>query len=61
MELSFFYKHAGLITLHTRGKWAFHLFPSWKHWKWGHSVEPYMFCLDYWGCGPLFLAARCNV
>jgi hypothetical protein len=65
MELSFFYKHAGLITLHSQEKWAFHLFPSWKHWKWGHSFDSWLmrcygFKLDYWGLGPLFLVAKLN-
>jgi hypothetical protein len=63
MELSFFYKHAGLISLHSRSKWAFHLLPTWGHWKWGHSIDSWLTAnygvrMDYWGLGPLFLAVR---
>ncbi len=61
MELTFFYRRAGLVSLCSIGNWAIHLFPSRKHWKWGHSVEEYQQCLDYWGLGPLLLVARCNI
>lgn len=57
MEFSFFYRHAGLVSVHF-GDWAVHLFPSPKFWKWGHSIEPYAQCMDYWGFGPLLLVCK---
>ena len=26
-----------------------------KHWMWGRYTEPYDLCLEYFGCGPLFM------
>ena len=60
MSISFFWKHAGLISIWKDDKysWAFHLFPERTFWIWG--------CRDSWydgpmkdcGFGPLFLYSR---
>ncbi len=60
MGVSFFYRHAGLVSVFIRERWAVHLLPRPTHWKWGHSVDPYVLCMDYWGLGPLLLIARLN-
>jgi hypothetical protein len=56
--IDFFYKSAGLVSIHT-DKWSFHLFPAPSHWKgWGWSVEEYDMCLDYFGLGPFALFVK---
>ena len=29
-----------------------------NHWLWGHAIEPYDLCLDYYGGGPFFLLVK---
>lgn len=48
---------AGLIRV-VYGKWHLHLGVHPNHWTWGHKVEEYDQCADYWGAGPIFLVAK---
>jgi hypothetical protein len=51
------FKRAGLVSIHTTGRWELHLGVYPTHWVWGRQVEEYDCCLDYVGLGPAFLVA----
>lgn len=55
----FWFKRCGLISI-SWGVWALHLGVQPSHWRFGHSIESYDSCIDYWGLGPIFLLARLN-
>lgn len=59
LSFSFFYKLAGLVSI-SKNEWAFHLFPSYHHWVWGHKLEEYDMLLEYYGCGFFFLVVKLN-
>lgn len=54
MEFSFFWKHAGLMTIWTE-KYAFHVFPSYKFWQFGKDEDWYDGPYYSLGLGPLLL------
>lgn len=57
MGTSFLYKHAGLITIYGRSRWAFHLFPKRSCWYWGINIGPAEngYDFNFFGLGPLAL------
>lgn len=50
---TFFWRHAGLISIHF-GNLSIHFGVRRTNWKWWRSQDKW---LDYFGLGPLFLAA----
>lgn len=53
-----FLRLAGLASFTIEPWWCLHLGVYPAHWVWGHEVEPYDLCADYYGTGPLFLLVR---
>lgn len=45
---------AGLVCFQI-GTTCIHFAVKKRSWIWGRQTEPYDLCLEYFGCGPLFL------
>lgn len=58
MSFSFFWRHAGLISISfyaCKREWTLHLAVSPKNWQWGYAEDWYDGPLSRFGLGPLFL------
>ena len=54
VEISFFWKHSGLISFYTKER-ALHLGVLKSDWVWGKEEWWYDGPIIYWGFGPFFL------
>lgn len=59
-DFDWMYELAGLFSIthetSETGGWSLHLFPSRVYWnKWGRSTDELPLCVEYLGCGPVFL------